>query len=757
MGWFDEQIRQRKESDQDIFEDSIFRMASVVLGKRGAGLLNNERLITKEAIDDILKFYHCKPADIPETITDPDDQLEFCLRPHGLMRRNVKLEDGWYRDAYGPMLAFRKEDGLPVALLPKPFMGYWFNDAVTGKRTTLNRATAEQFDREAICFYKPLPLKKLGIPDLIVYLTDCLSGGDYIMLIGLTFVATLLGMIGPQITRTLTGPVRESGSVMLLIGTAVFMLSAIVSTQLIKTVRELMMNRIQLKTSLSVEASMMMRVMNLPANFFRKYASGELSSRFTAVNQLCQLLIGNVFSTGLSSLMSLLYLTQIFSFTRALVVPALLIVLTTVVFSVISALAQIKISKQVMEKGAKENGLSYAMITGVQKIKLAGAEKRAFARWAKIYSEAAELSYNPPMFLKANGAISSAISLAGTVLLYYVAVKARIIPSDYIAFSASFGSVTAAFGALTGVALSVAQIKPILDMAEPILKTEPESSENKMVVTALRGGIELSNVYFRYTDNMPYVVDGMNLKIKPGEYIAIVGTTGCGKSTLIRLLLGFETPEKGAIYYDGKDMSKLDLRSLRRKMGVVTQDGSLFQGDIYSNIVISAPQLTIDEAWEAAELAGIADDIRAMPMQMHTIISEGQGGISGGQKQRIMIARAIAPKPKILMFDEATSALDNRTQKQVSDALDSLKCTRLVIAHRLSTIRNCDRILVLDKGHIVEDGTYDELIARNGLFSELVARQRLDVPTGDAETPAEQPIQAESPAVDGSQAPTAEP
>ena len=182
MGWFDEQIRQRKESDQDIFEDSIFRMASVVLGKRGAGLLNNERLITKEAIDDILKFYHCKPADIPETITDPDDQLEFCLRPHGLMRRNVKLEDGWYRDAYGPMLAFRKEDGLPVALLPKPFMGYWFNDAVTGKRTTLNRATAEQFDREAICFYKPLPLKKLGIPDLIVYLTDCLSGGDYIML-----------------------------------------------------------------------------------------------------------------------------------------------------------------------------------------------------------------------------------------------------------------------------------------------------------------------------------------------------------------------------------------------------------------------------------------------------------------------------------------------------------------------------------------------------------------------------------------------
>ena len=171
--------------------------------------------------------------------------------------------------------------------------------------------------------------------------------------------------------------------------------------------------------------------------------------------------------------------------------------------------------------------------------------------------------------------------------------------------------------------------------------------------------------------------------------------------------------------------------SLRRRIGAVTQGGTLFQGDIYSNIVISAPQFTLQQAWEAAELAGIADDIRAMPMGMHTMISEGQGGISGGQKQRLMIARAIAPKPKILMFDEATSALDNKTQKQVSDALNDLKCTRIVIAHRLSTIKHCDRIIVLDKGSIAEEGTYDELISRNGFFAELVERQRLDTETND--------------------------
>ena len=226
---------------------------------------------------------------------------------------------------------------------------------------------------------------------------------------------------------------------------------------------------------------------------------------------------------------------------------------------------------------------------------------------------------------------------------------------------------------------------------------------------------------------MPWVIEGLDLKIHPGEYIAIVGPTGCGKSTLVRLLLGFEKPDKGAVYYDGKDIANLDLHSLRRKIGTVTQDGTLFQGDIFSNIAISAPQMNLEEAWKAAELAGIADDIRAMPMGMQTQISEGQGGISGGQKQRLMIARAVAGRPKILILDEATSALDNRTQQQVAEALDRLGCTRIVIAHRLSTIKNCNRILVLNQGNIQEEGTYEELIAQNGFFAELIKRQRLDV------------------------------
>lgn len=283
-----------------------------------------------------------------------------------------------------------------------------------------------------------------------------------------------------------------------------------------------------------------------------------------------------------------------------------------------------------------------------------------------------------------------------------------------------------AFLSLAGIASTIASIKPVLKEAKPLLETIPEVTEGKKIVTRLGGTIEMNNISFRYTESMPQVIDNLSLKIKAGQYIAIVGRTGCGKSTLMRLLLGFEKPQRGAIYYDGKDISTLDLKSLRRSIGTVMQNGKLFSGSIFDNITVTAPSATMDDAWAAAETVGMAEDIHAMPMGMQTLISEGSGGVSGGQRQRLLIARAIVPKPKILMFDEATSALDNITQKKVSEALDNLKCTRIVIAHRLSTIRQCDRIIVLDGGRIAEDGSYHELLEQDGLFADLVKRQLVD-------------------------------
>lgn len=726
MGWFDEQIKQRKQSDQDVFADAFINIAGAVMGSRLSSALNDERQQMKNAFDEILRFYHINTKEIPDNITDRNEQLEYLLRPHGIMRRTVTLSKGWYKDAIGAMLGIRKSDGMVVALIPTGFSGYRYRDMETGKYVKINGKNQELFEEEAIAFYKPLPLKALGISDLMRYILGTLSLADFVMAGASALAVTLIGMLSPKLNNLLFSRVIKDGSTQILLAITVFMICATLSSLLINGVKSLIIARINTKMSISVQAAIMSRLMSLPAGFFKNYSSGELSARAQCGNSLCGMLASVALTTGLTSVFSLIYISQIFVYAPALVVPSLIITLATVAFTVVSALVQMKVSKKKMELSSKESGMSYALISGVQKIKLSGAEMRAFARWGNLYAEEARLAYNPPMFLKINSVISSAISLAGTLMMYWIAVSSGVSVADYYAFNTAYGMVSGAFISLAGIALTVAQIKPIMDMVEPILKAVPEISEGKQMITRLSGSIELNNVSFRYNENMPLVIDDLSLKIRPGQYVAVVGATGCGKSTLLRLMLGFESPQKGAVYVDGKDIAAVDLKSFRRKIGVVMQNGKLFTGDIFSNIIISAPWLTMDDAWHAAELSGIAEDIRRMPMGMHTMISEGSGGISGGQRQRLMIARAIAPKPKVLMFDEATSALDNLTQKTVSESLDSLKCTRIVIAHRLSTIKQCDRILVLDQGKIIEDGTYGELIQRGGFFAELVARQRVD-------------------------------
>lgn len=723
MGWFEEQIKQRREKDDEVLDNALKNVSAIIEGKKRQSFSDDRKKI-KCALDEILAYYGVRSREIPNDVKELNDQIEYLCRPNGIMYRSVKLEKGWHRNAFGAMLGKLKTGGV-VALIPNKFGKYGFIDPKTQKRVRLNRKTGELLEEDAYCFYKPLPLKKIGIPDLIKYIIGTNNFSSTIYFVAATLFATLVGMITPKITKLLFSDVLESQSLTLLLSIAASYVCVSISLLLIRTIKTIVMDKVSTQMDISVQAAVMARVLSLPPDFFRKYTTGEITSIAQTVNSLCTVIVQTFLSTGLTSLFSFLYITQVFAYAKELVIPALCVTVVTFVFSVISSLAQMKISKKQMEHTGKMNGMTYQIITGIQKIKLSGSEKRIFSRWMERYAEEAKLAYDPPKFLLFNGVISAAITSVGTLVMYFFAVKSGVSVADYTAFNAAYGMFSGALMSVAGIALTAANIKPVIEIAKPILDVEPEISEGKQIVTKISGGIELNNVSFRYNETSPLVVDDLSLKIRPGQYVAIVGRTGCGKSTLLRLLLGFEKPQKGAIYYDGKDLNTLDVKSLRKKMGVVMQDGKLFQGDIYSNIIISAPYLSIDDAWKAAEIADIADDIRAMPMGMHTIIAEGSGGISGGQKQRLMIARAVAPNPKVLMFDEATSALDNITQKKVSEALDSLKCTRIVIAHRLSTIKRCDRIIVLDGGKIVEDGTYNQLIEKKGFFNELVERQRL--------------------------------
>ena len=402
MGWFDEQIKQRKQSDDQLSEEAFVRIADAVLGTKMSSAYQSDEAKASGEIGEILKYYKIKPKEVPDTVKSLDDRLEYLLRPHGIMRRNVELPKGWYRDAIGAMLGRRKDDGSVVALIPRGLTGYAYYDAKAAQWVRITSKNEDLFDDEAICFYKPFPLTKLTVPTLIRYIAECLDKADIALAVLSMFLVSLVGLLTPRLTALLFGPVVAYGSVQVLLALAVFMISVSISQLLLRSINTLLTGRITTKLNLSVQAATMMRILSLPADFFKQWSSGELASRSMQLQSLCQMLVSSALNTGLTSLFSLLYVTQIFAFAPALVVPALTIILVTLAFTVCTTLYQTRIARRQMELGAQESGMSYALITGIQKIKLSGAEKRAYARWSDVYAKQVAMPYNPPLFLRLN-------------------------------------------------------------------------------------------------------------------------------------------------------------------------------------------------------------------------------------------------------------------------------------------------------------------------------------------------------------------
>jgi NHLM bacteriocin system ABC transporter ATP-binding protein len=722
---FEEQTRQRREMDQELFESAFGDLTEILQLQATAATGVTSQETAREAIAEVLRQLGAAVPTVPENLTELNAQMEYMLHPTGIMRRRVELRGRWWKDAVGVMLG-STVTGEIVVLRPGRFSGYECLDIKTRRVSRVSGKIAGQINPEAFVFYRPLPARRLSLSDLIVFMLRSVNGTDFVALLGSGLAVALLGLVLPYINQQIYASVIPAGAVAAIFPVGALLMGAAIAGTIVTVIKEVFLNRISSKLNISVESAAMMRLFALPATFFKDYSAGELGNRLMNINVLCSAISGAVLSTGLTAVFSLIYIPQMISFAAPLVLPGLTIIFFALIFSVVSVLVQLKITRRQMQISAQLSGLVYALITGIQKIKITGGEKRAFAKWAKVYKEEGKLRYAPPLLLRLNMTIAGGISLGGSIFLYFFAMRYGVSVADYIAFITAYGVVSAGVMALASAVSTVATIKPSWEMICPVLETVPEMTTGRKVVTTLSGNIEINNLTFRYDKDGPLILDNLSLKIRSGEYVAVVGKTGCGKSTLLRLLLGFEKAETGAIYYDGQDIEKLDLRSVRQCIGVDLQNGKLFAGDIFANIVITAPWKTLEEAWEAARIAGIEDEIKAMPMGMHTMLSEGSGGISGGQRQRLMIARAIVSKPKILLFDEATSALDNITQKKVADSIAELKCTRLIIAHRLSTIRHCDRIVVLSEGKIVEEGGYADLMEKRGLFYEMSARQTLE-------------------------------
>ncbi len=725
MGIFEEQLRERLKRDDAELSHSIDDVIDSLRGKSRYHADGTSMENLRHELELICQFYK---VDIPSEFHDTKDVNEFIdymTHPSGIMHRRVMLEGNWWKDCDGALLAVTKDKGEFCALLPRKTGGYSFWNTSSGAREKLTSKHKDMFEKEALCFYEPLPEEVKNGKQLLFFLFKHIAIFDYAIVLLATLLATLLGMMTPYISGIIFSRLIPSGKTDIVFTTAILLLITVLAAYIMSVVRTGTLERIKNRMENVVQNALMSKLMHLPPRFFQRKSAGGLATIITYLDRLPMVIADVLLGPCITAVFSFAYVIQIGVLAPSLALPAFVTLIVQALIIIFSIKQKLRLTREELNANMEVKGITYSAISGIQRIKLSGSEKRIVSRWAKAYKNRAKAAYKVYFPSTMQNELVVAAALAGTLWVYFSGASRGIELSQFVVFLSAFSIATNNITSLSECAQHLPFLKPSLKLIEPILSEAPETSAGKTVVGRLSGAIEMSHVTFRYSEKSPVVLNDLNLKIKPREYIAIVGRSGCGKSTLMRLLMGFEKPESGMVMYDQKDLAELDPASLRRNIGVVLQNGKLFAGSIFSNITISAPWLTLKEAWEAAEMAGMADDIRNMPMGMHTLISEGSGGISGGQKQRLMIARAIAPKPKILMFDEATSALDNITQKKVSDTLDTLNCTRVVIAHRLSTIRNCDRILVMDKGKIAEDGSYDELIAKNGLFAELVERQRL--------------------------------
>ncbi len=661
--------------------------------------------------------------------------LQAILHASGVRCRSVKLipEERWWIGDSGAMLGFRKSDRSAVALVPGATR-YRIIDPVTGHSEPANATTAQTLDGQAWMFYRPFPDGQIGLKSLTRFAARGLVG-SMCRFVTVGLLGGFLTLAPAVAVGLVTGEIIPSGSLASLISTITAMIAAALIGSLFQMLQGTALMRIEGRVVTSAGAALWDRLLGLPLAFFRRFTAGDLAVRVMTFQALRDLIAGMVANAALSTLFLLPAFSLIFLYDLVLGWVSFVIGVCGAAAAVTFGLRQKNPQRRLHEASRRLTGGLLAFINGIHKLRLSRAEKAATAAWSRRYCEQKNAELETGRLSDHLVAASGAIPLLAGGIIIGVAVSrgpGGIETGDFLAvFAASMifyeavARLGQSFEAVAMIIPGYEQIQPILDykQIQPILEAVPETPSAGNPSSKLRGEIHFDHVSFRYSQYSPLILDDVSLHVNPGEFVAIVGESGAGKTTLLQLALGLEQPVIGAVEYDGRNLKHLNQRAVRRQIGVVMQDGVLLPGNILSNITGSLGDLTEEDAWRAAHLAAVDDEITAMPMQMYTLVGASDAIFSGGQAQRIRVASALARRPRIVFLDEATNWLDTDSQARVMRGIENLSATRIVIAHRLSTIRKADRIYVLDGGKVIQQGGFDELFEAEGLFRRLMLRQ----------------------------------
>lgn len=656
-----------------------------------------------------------------------DDPLKHILRTSNIRARKVFLDEGWWKNNHGALLGYLKSGRTPVALIPAGHRSYKLLDIAGGQKLKVDSVVTQSLLSEAQSFFTPFPPGSLNAKDLFKFALQ-FTKSDLILFLVVGVIGALLAVLVPVISGYAFNNIIPGGKTAELLSMGLILLFTVVTIGILNFVKSLAILRFEGTSSYKLQSALWDRILSLKVPFFSQYNPGDLAERSLGIEKIRTTLSANVMGAISSGIFSIFYLLLLFFYDVRLALLALVLGLAVAIFTLtISLLAYKHVAFQ-RRMEAIISGFMMMVIRGISKIRITGSKEKVFYLWADKFAQQKKHYVEKQYLLVIADVFSFTFPILASLLIYLRIYNlltndfSSFEIGDFVAFNTAYLFFQGALINTFMVTVPLMSIKPTYEMFKPILDADLEEYDNKIDPGALDGRIEVTKLSFKYKESPDWILRDINFKINPGEFVALAGSSGSGKSTLYRILLGFEQYQEGSVLFGRNELKELDIRTVRDQLGVVLQSGKIMQGSVLYNIV-GTSNYTEEDAWKAARMAGCDKDIEDMPLKMHTILPPGGGTLSGGQQQRIMIARALVRKPRILLFDEATSALDNETQQIVSDNIEKLKATRIVIAHRLSTIIHADRILVMDKGKIVEEGTFEELTKMNGFFQNLVKSQ----------------------------------
>lgn len=662
-----------------------------------------------------------KPAELPQD-GDLFDFVNQIAEANNIRIRKIGLYKQWWRKDAGPLVGFYQNQAC--ALMPAAGGGYERIDVKTGMRIKISNKNAAELSSFAFYFYPALPVNLSGLRHFFRWILARVKKDFAALLVVCSLLNTSIAIL-PLVMIFIfnAGIVKQDLSLigqlqlLLLVNLCAFIL--FYKTQAILNIR------LRYKIEALTIPGIWDKVLRFPLRFFRQFSTGDTVFRINAITEIQNAAVHGLFMLVANMLGIFFLLILLFLLIPSLALFSSILVLIFSLIGLCIYFRQFLHTGKIYQYFGQYLSFLLEIIAAIIKVRVTDSMDRIFHLWLeRLYQRSrAELAMKHyGLWLE----VLNACMLIISPLLLLVVLQNRLNPPALgilIGFSCSYFLLFLILSHTISSLGESLRIFPLWKKSRGILTGAVETGRGKIDPGILSGEIELKNIDFGYHAEEPPLFKNLSLSVRPGEFIAVVGPSGSGKSTLFRLVLGFEEPESGEICFNGINSHFLKMTAVRKQIGVVIQNSSLIPGSIYANIRGNHSKMTRTEAWEIAEKVGLTAFIKNLPMQLDTLISEGAVSLSGGEIQRIILARALAQKPKILILDEATSALDNTTQAVVQNYLRQLKVTQIIAAHRLSTIVHADRIIVVDRGNIVQIGRFDELIQQPGLFSQMAKRQ----------------------------------